>query len=70
MEAAPAALRVVRGNPTPDELAALIVVVLARAATPLPVGAQAAPVPVPGWLRVGAHHPAGPWRTLLRCPGT
>ncbi|MER7224784.1 acyl-CoA carboxylase subunit epsilon [Streptomyces rubradiris] len=64
---APPALRVVRGDPTPDELAALTAVVLARgAAGPPPGDPVTAPVPAPGWLRPGRHHPAGAWRTFPR----
>lgn len=64
---APPALRVVRGAPTPDELAALTAVVLARRAAVPSTGAPAAsPAPVPGWLRPSPHHPAGAWRTFPR----
>jgi hypothetical protein len=55
------ALRVVHGNPTPEELAALITVVASRAG-----GDDPAPKPRSLWGRPvlrGAHHPApGAWR--------
>ncbi|MFI9548296.1 acyl-CoA carboxylase subunit epsilon [Streptomyces sp. NPDC052016] len=64
---APPALRVVRGDPTPDELAALTAVVLARGAALSAVGEPVAgPPPVPGWLRPSLHRPAGAWRTFPR----
>jgi Acyl-CoA carboxylase epsilon subunit len=55
------ALRVVHGNPTPEELAALIAVVATRAGgdDPAPTARSLWGMPV---LR-GAHHPApGAWR--------
>ena len=55
------ALRVVHGNPTPEELAALITVVATRAG-----GDDPAPTARSLWGRPvlrGAHHPApGAWR--------
>jgi hypothetical protein len=55
-------LRVVRGNPTPEELAALIAVVTARGA-----GGEPEPAPVrPLWgrpiLRAPLHAGPGAWR--------
>lgn len=64
--AGPPALRVVRGDPAPDELAALTAVLLARGGAAPPDGPpDTAPVPAaPGWLRAGRHRPAGAWRTV------
>ncbi|MER7048024.1 acyl-CoA carboxylase epsilon subunit [Streptomyces jumonjinensis] len=62
-------LRVVRGEPTPDELAALTAVVAARGAARPPAAdpaGPAGPAPVPGWRLPGPHHPAGAWRTFPR----
>ncbi|MFJ8310494.1 MULTISPECIES: acyl-CoA carboxylase subunit epsilon [unclassified Streptomyces] len=67
MESAPfarPALRVLRGEPTGEELAALTVVMLSRAGSP-PAEA-AAPAPAPGRWRPAVHHPAGAWRTVPR----
>jgi hypothetical protein len=66
--AAPAAaplLRVVRGTPTPEELAAVVAVVSARASG----GADPEPAPAPVWndrsarLRAALPHPGpGAWK--------
>ncbi|MEV5280067.1 MULTISPECIES: acyl-CoA carboxylase subunit epsilon [unclassified Streptomyces] len=56
------ALRVLRGEPTGEELAALTVVMLSRAA-PQPAE-TAAPAPARGRWRPAVHHPAGAWRTV------
>jgi len=64
-------LRVVRGNPTPEELAALIAVVSARGAAAEP----AEPAPPSPWrsrgpgLRRPLPHGPGAWRTS-GLPGT
>ncbi|MFG3287154.1 acyl-CoA carboxylase epsilon subunit [Streptomyces sp. NPDC048111] len=50
-------IKVVRGNPTPEELAAALAVVQARAAASAPGGA-AAPPPPPEWstpTRIARH---------------
>ncbi|MFF4156673.1 acyl-CoA carboxylase epsilon subunit [Streptomyces sp. NPDC001678] len=61
----PAALRVLRGNPTAEEIAALTLAVLAGpAAGPAAGPGPARPKAVPGWLRSGPHRPAGAWRTV------
>lgn len=57
----PVALQVVHGNPTPEELAALVAVAASRSG-----GEEAGPAPRSLWstpaLR-GGHHPApGAWR--------
>ncbi|MGX2995743.1 acyl-CoA carboxylase epsilon subunit [Streptomyces sp. JNUCC 64] len=58
---APPQLSVVRGAPTPDELAALAVVVLSRGTTPPPTEE---PPATPGWRGTGPYQPAGSWRVL------
>jgi hypothetical protein len=45
-------LKVVRGNPTPEELAALIMVLTARAASLEP---EEPPVAVPAWIDCSRH---------------
>ncbi|MFJ7267384.1 acyl-CoA carboxylase subunit epsilon [Streptomyces sp. NPDC099050] len=63
-------LCVVKGDPTPEEMAAVTAVLLRLAAT-VPSGPAArpdalaalAPEPSPGWQRTGPHRPAGAWRT-------
>ncbi|AYV32428.1 acyl-CoA carboxylase subunit epsilon [Streptomyces sp. ADI95-16] len=60
-------LCVVRGEPTPEEIAAVTAILLRLAAT-VPSGpaehADAFPAaPSPGWRRTGPHRPAGAWRT-------
>jgi hypothetical protein len=44
-----ATLRVVRGDPTPEELAALVAVIAARAAAAHSSGQRDRPAPVSGW---------------------
>ena len=60
-QTAPAALRVLHGNPSPEELAALLTVVAARSGDDPPT-----PHPRSLWGRPllrGPHHPAaGAWR--------
>lgn len=60
-------LCVVRGDPTPEEMAAVTAVLLRLAAT-APSGPAARPdalpaEPSPGWRRTGPHRPARAWRT-------
>jgi acyl-CoA carboxylase epsilon subunit len=58
-------LRVVRGHPTPEELAALVTVLAARTSS----GSEPAPAPVSRWadprrvLRGPVPPPLGSWRT-------
>ncbi|MEE1756233.1 acyl-CoA carboxylase epsilon subunit [Streptomyces sp. SP18CS02] len=42
-------IKVVRGNPTPEELAAALAVVRARAAATASAGTDGAPLPPEGW---------------------
>lgn len=64
-------LRVVRGDPGPEEIAALTAVLAARAAA-LRAAQEAGPVPEPGWrdrsraLRAPLRPGPGAWRTSLR----
>ena len=65
-------LRVIRGNPSPEELAALVTVVAALAAPPAPaqvrtVGGWADRTPVP---RLPVSPGPGAWRAACRGPGT
>lgn len=59
------ALRVVKGDPTPEELAAVVAVVAARAAAPVPAPTSSTPSTWadPGARHRGTHRP-GPdaWR--------
>lgn len=57
-------LRIVRGSPTPAELAATTAVLRALSAR-VTTGDEATAVP-PGWRRPAHHVPAGAWRTLPR----
>ncbi len=65
-------LRVVRGDPTPEELAAVLVVLTARR----PGTPPAQPRFTGGWadrtagLRQPLHAAPGAWRTVGRTPGT
>ncbi|MFC4907583.1 acyl-CoA carboxylase subunit epsilon [Actinomadura gamaensis] len=56
-------LRVVRGAPTDEELAALTVAVLAvvRSRSTAGEGGDAARPPVPGWVRPRTYRPPGAW---------
>ncbi|KAF3468783.1 acyl-CoA carboxylase subunit epsilon [Streptomyces sp. Tu 3180] len=60
--------RIVRGRPTPEEIAATAAVLclLLRGGPPDGTGpAPAGPAPAgPGWLRPLPHVPAGAWRTV------
>jgi hypothetical protein len=69
VETTPPLLRIVKGDPTPEELAALVTVVSAMAAG---AAGDAKPAPRPEWSaphrRVrGTHrHGAGAWRASAR----
>ncbi|MEU9289304.1 acyl-CoA carboxylase subunit epsilon [Streptomyces sp. NPDC048275] len=56
-------LRILRGNPTPEELAAATAVLCAL---PAPGTAQRESPAPPGWQRPAHHVPAGAWRTVPR----
>ncbi|HLL32485.1 MAG TPA: acyl-CoA carboxylase subunit epsilon [Streptomyces sp.] len=60
-------IRVLRGNPGPEELAALTAVLLSLAARDEGALRTALRRPGAGWaLRQGAHRPAGAWLSAPR----
>lgn len=62
-------IKVVRGNPTPEELAAALAVVRARAAAAAPDEPSGAPAPRDSWAdpaRVAAHRLPTPGPTAWR----
>ena len=69
-EPAPPLLRIVKGDPTPDEVAALVAVVSAMAAGAQAQGAKAAPKPEWGAhhrkVRGTHRHGPGAWRATAR----
>ena len=66
----PPLLRIVKGDPTPDEVAALVAVVSAMAAGAQAAGARAAPKPEWGAhhrkVRSTHRHGPGAWRASAR----
>ncbi|WP_213453336.1 acyl-CoA carboxylase subunit epsilon [Rhizomonospora bruguierae] len=54
-------VRIVRGRPTDEDLAAVIVALVARAAGPQPPAARPMARSVTGWAPVSDYSPPGGW---------